>query len=111
MPKGNDLLNYIFPGSFNWCQRKDTPKEIKPPPKQIERTCSVKQAARHIGVSGGTIYKLIRQGELTYLAAGRRKLPLVESVDAYIEAHTITEVPAPKQEDLRRKRDWSVLYS
>jgi len=110
MPKGDDLLNYIFPGSVNWCQRKDTPKEIKPPPKLSGRTYTVKQAATILGVSGATIYALIRQGKLTYLAAGRRKLPLIESVEAYIAAHTITEVPAPKQ-DQRLKRDWSILYS
>lgn len=110
MPRGDDLLNYTFPGSFNWCQGVTTPKDGKPPPKQITRTYTVKQAAMILGVSGGTVYALMRQGKLTYLAAGRRKLPLIESVEAFFAAHTITEVPAAKQ-DRSLKRDWSVLYA
>ena len=110
MPKGDDLQNYTFPGSFSWCQPVTKPK-VKLPPKQNDRTYTVKQTATLLGVSGGMVYKLIHQGQLTYLAAGRRVLPLVESVEAYLAANTITEVPAVKQEDRRRKRDWSVLYS
>lgn len=72
-------------------------------------TYTVRQTAAMLGVSGGSVYKLMRIGQLTFLRVGARKLPLRESVDAFIALNTVTETPAPCHP--RRKRDWSILYS
>lgn len=49
-------------------------------------TCSVKDAARAIGIGHVTLYKLINAGKLDTVKVGKRRLIKVDSIHKLVEA-------------------------
>jgi hypothetical protein len=78
---------------------------------KVVATRTVAQTAVALNVSEAMIYKLMKTGKLARLEIGRRKLPLVDSINELAKKNTVTEVavqPTSTNKD-RRKRDWSVF--
>ena len=48
------------------------------------KACTVRDACRATGLGKTTIYELISQGKLKSVAIGRRRLVLVESIEALL---------------------------
>jgi excisionase family DNA binding protein len=51
---------------------------------------SVATAAKHLGVSRGTLYELINRGEIEHVRIGRRILIAREALRKFIEANSRT---------------------
>lgn len=51
---------------------------------------SIKDAAKHLGISYGTLYELLNRGEVEYVRLGRRKLIGRDALNKFIEANTQT---------------------
>ena len=51
---------------------------------------SIKDAAKHLGISYGTLYQLLNGGELEYVRLGRRKLISRAALNRFIETNTTT---------------------
>jgi len=49
---------------------------------------SVKDAAKHLGITNSMLYEMLNNGEIHHVAIGRRKYVSREALKTFIEAHT-----------------------
>jgi excisionase family DNA binding protein len=49
---------------------------------------SIKEAAKHLGISYGALYELVNTAEIQHVAIGRRKYISRDAMKSFIEAHT-----------------------
>ena|ERR1700722_19768102 len=64
----------------------------------LDRPLTVKEAAAELRCSISFVYKLMREGELSYEKRGRRKLPLLMSVQEY-RGRNVIQALLPPQAD------------
>jgi excisionase family DNA binding protein len=57
---------------------------------------SIKDAAKHLGISRGALYEMVRTGEIRHLSIGRRKLITREALKEFIEAHSRLGMSSPQ---------------
>ena len=50
---------------------------------------SIAETASDLGICRGKVYELIGSGKLVTIRIGRRRLVRVDSIDAFVEAHTV----------------------
>ncbi len=48
---------------------------------------SIPDSGRYLGLSRGTIYNLVKRGELRRVKVGRRSLIARQDLDAFLQAH------------------------
>lgn len=54
-----------------------------------DRLLSVKDAARYLGMSRDTVYRLVETRKIPYVAGGRRRLLARADLDAWIASHKV----------------------
>lgn len=57
--------------------------------------CTVKDAARQLGVSAPMIYKLLSRRQLDHYSVGRRKIIYADSVVSFRQRNAVTAAPSP----------------
>lgn len=74
-----------------------------PAPEPDSLTCSLDQAARHMGVSQKTVRTLVSRGEITAWRIGQRRLRISRaSVSDYLDQHRVGADPVPPPDRSRR---------
>lgn len=60
-----------------------------PPPGEEDKLhSSIKDSAKHLGVSYGALYELVNTAEIQHVSIGRRKYISRDHLRAFIESHT-----------------------
>jgi excisionase family DNA binding protein len=67
---------------------------------------TVPEAAKRLGMSPAFVYRLVRQHQLASITIGRNRRIYEDSLDAFIDAHTVPALetaPATVQRPARRR--------
>lgn len=61
---------------------------------EAPRLFSIVAAAKQLGISRGTMFRLFGTGELGYVRVGRRRLVPADAIERFIAANTVAAKPA-----------------
>ncbi|MFN0088655.1 MAG: helix-turn-helix domain-containing protein [Acidimicrobiales bacterium] len=79
-------LVVVLPGDYEALQGLLSSLQPQREPDDGIRAVSVAEAARRLGVSRTTVFKLLREGRLPSVQIGDRRLVSVAAIEAFIEA-------------------------